>query len=102
MPVDEDLIVDDLDCFELVLASTDMFDELIIPFTPLLLFVAIDNFDDGDLLLFSCINSLVKFIVDNAYGALLFCLFFIISRRLIYRVAVCSPLLIWADRFELS
>ena len=69
-PVDEDLIVDDdFDCFELVLASTDIFDELIIPFTPLLLFVAIDNFDDD---LFSCINSLVKFIVDNAYGALLF------------------------------
>lgn len=69
-PVDEDLIVDDdfLDCFELVLASTDMFDELIVPFTPLLLFVAID-FDGG--LLLSCIKSLVKFIVDNAYGALL-------------------------------
>ena len=80
IPVEEDLIVDDdfLDCFELVLASTDMLDELfIIPFTPLLLFVAIHNFDVGDLLLlFSCINSLVKFIVDNAYGALLFCLFY--------------------------
>lgn len=75
-PVDDDLIVDDLDCFELVLASTDIFDELllIVPFTPLLLLfvVAIDNFDDGNLLLFSCINSLVKFIVDNAYGALLY------------------------------
>ena len=68
IPVDEDLIVDVLDCFELVLASTDMFDELIVPFTPLLLLFAIV----GDLLLlFSCINSLVKFIVDNAYGALL-------------------------------
>ena len=77
-PVDEDLTVDDdfLDCFELVLASTDILDELfIVPFTPL--FVVAIDFVIGDLL-FSCINSLVKCIVDNAYGALLFCLFLLL------------------------